>query len=125
MRSTLLFFLVLNIYTIFYSFAQDVVLELTLEGNSPEETAMVDKISYTKTFADLNSLKSTAAGVTEQLIDKGYVDAHLSSLKKRDSISYVGVIDLGDFYKFIKIGISDDTKLRDFVRQAGMDVEEN
>jgi len=125
LRSILLFSLLLNIYPIFTITAQEATLKLSLEGNIPSQTSIIDSISYARTFADLNTLQNTLKTVTTQLIDKGYIDAEIQSLEKKDSVSYLGVLNVGHFYKFIRVRISDDAKLQDFVRQAGLEVEGN
>ena len=106
--------------------SQEASLTLVIKGSSPIETAIIDSLSYAKNFNELNSLKDEAQTITNLLIDKGYIDARILSLKKMDSVSsYTGTIDVQSFYKYILITLPDNEELRNFIKLAGLDIEEN
>lgn len=104
---------------------QEANLTLSLQGTTPYETAVIDSLSYTKSFKDLNTLKNTIAQVTTQLIDKGYIDTQLDSLQKKDSSAYQGTLLVHDHYKYLHLRVPKNTKLRNFIAQAGMDIKED
>lgn len=127
MRSALIIFLLFNISTCthFFGFSQESTLTLIIKGSNQLETAIIDSISYNQTFTDLNSLKAVATATASTLIDKGYIDARLASLEKKDSTAYLGTINTGAHYRYINIHLPQNSDLQDFVQQAGIDVKEN
>ncbi len=125
MRSALTLFLIFSIYTPFSALGQKTSLTLTLKGSNDIESKILDSLSYRKTFTEINALKEVVTSTTSALIEKGYIDARLGSLEKKDSTAYMGILHTGALYKYVDISISKDPELRDFLQQAGMDVKEN
>lgn len=93
-------------------------------GSTPNETAIIDSLSYTQDFADLNSLKSAISEVTTQLIDLGYIDTRLASLEENDSL-YIGIMELQDQYKYINLHVPTNSQLRNFIKQTGTNVKKD
>ena len=125
MKSPLLFLLLLNLVAAVPSAAQSETLKLTLQGNNTTETAIIDSISYSKNYSDLNSLTKATTTLIQQLVDKGYIDAELESLEKDSINSYIGRLYVSNHYKYIKARITEDAILRDYIGQAGLDVEKD
>lgn len=123
MRSSFYIFLVLNIYTIFSLLGQEVTLTLSIQGNSPHEDTIIDSLSYQRNFTDLNSLKKETTNITTQLIEKGYIDTHLLSIEKKDSLSYEARILVQSHYKWLHIQIPADHDLHFFIEQSGLDIK--
>ena len=125
MRSFLNIFILLNIYTIYSLLGQKPTLSLSLQGNSPHESSVIDSLSYQKKITDLNSLKKEASNVTQKLIDKGYIDTRLVTLQKKDTSSYEGKIHIQQLYKWITIHIPNNEKLRNFITEANLEIKED
>lgn len=107
-------------------YGQEKALSLSLQGSNTLESKIINRLSYAKNFTDLNTLKQETQNVTNQLIDKGYIDAHLRSLKKTDSsLSYTGTIDIKSLYKLTYISVPSNPLLIDYIKQAGLEIKED
>lgn len=124
MRPIYIIFFVLNIYTIFSATGQKRDLVLEINGETSYQTSVIDSLNYTRAFKDLNSLKEHTSSIIDTLITKGYVDTHLKNLDKKDSISYKATLKLKNLYKYLKINLPDNTILKEYVNQTGIDIKE-
>lgn len=123
MRSSLLFSLILIIGVIFSSAAQKETLKLSLQGNNAEETKLLESLSYTQSFSDLNSLTQAVTAITAQLIDQGYIDAELQSLEKNGDNTYIAILNIKAYFQYIIVTIPQEATLRNYIKQAGLDIE--
>ncbi len=122
MSRIIFIFFVLNIYTVFYGYAQNKKLTLHIKGKTTAQTKIIDSIGYPKNFTELLPLETTIDSLTRSLIQIGYVDLTLSTKKVNDSI-YNSSLDLGTHYKRIKLLIPKNSSLPDYIKTAGLDLK--
>ena len=122
MRRFIYILFILYISNISYCIAQEAKLILTIKGESPVETKIIDSIGYPKTFKELVPLYKTIDSLKITLSELGYIDITEKRNKVNDS-SYSSTMDLGTHYKYIKIYIGQEASIKDYLKKADISVK--
>lgn len=95
-------FLYLNIYTIFFAQAQDLLLNLKVLGESSRALAVIDSVGYSVSHKDFNSIEREILDLKSKLVKLGYLETKLISLDNNDSI-YTARFNVGKKVKEIVV----------------------
>ncbi|MFT5890040.1 MAG: outer membrane protein assembly factor BamA [Dokdonia sp.] len=112
----------LYISSISYCTAQEAKLTLTIKGESPIETKIIDSIGYPTVFKELTPLYKTIDSLKITLSQLGYIDITEKRNKVNDS-SYSSRMDLGKHYKYVKIYIGQEPSIKDYLKKADISVK--
>ena len=114
MKNALLFLLL--IVTGFTAKAQN--LHLTIEGNSSEETKIIDSLGYKKQHENTKSILDATGNLTATLLQKGYLESELTHQKKVNDSTFLFQYRIGKKTNRIHIYIGriseDEKKLLEF-----------
>ncbi|MEW5676378.1 hypothetical protein ABGT15_08700 [Flavobacterium enshiense] len=93
-------------------------LHLQIEGNSTEETKIIDSIGYKKHHENTKSILNETEVITSNLLQKGYLESQLTSQKKINDSTFLFQYTIGKKTNRIHIYIGripeDEKKLLEF-----------
>lgn len=104
---TKLHFLYLIIYILFSFKGLAQQLHLKMNGFNEVETAIIDSISYNKTFKDFKSLEHEVSLMQTKLSKTGYIEHDLNTLTKNNDSTYQANFSLNKKHKTIFIYYKD------------------
>jgi hypothetical protein len=95
--------LLLIIYTLFSleGFCQK--LHLHIDGQTPDETRIIDSLGYTKTHKDFTSIQSEVKTIQNTLYKLGYIENKIAELKKINDSTFHTSLFLKKKFNNIKI----------------------
>jgi hypothetical protein len=95
--------LFLIIYTLFSleGFCQK--LHLHIDGQTPDETRIIDSLGYTKTHTDFTSIQSEVKTIQNTFYKLGYIENKIEELKKINDSTFHASLLLKNKYSNIKI----------------------
>ncbi len=105
-----------------YCTAQEEKLILTIKGESPTETKIIDSIGYPTIFKELTPLYKTIDSLKTTLSQLGYVDITEKRTKDSDS-SYSSQMNLGKHYKYVKIYVGQDPSVNTYLKKAAIKIK--
>ncbi len=121
MRRIIYLFFVLYIYTTSVCSSQEGKLTLKIQGSTDTETKKIDSIGYLKTFNELTPLYATIDSLKNTLSQIGYID--LSEKRSNIGLSHSSILTLGKRYSYIKIPISSNSPIKQYLKKANLKVE--
>jgi len=121
LRRIIYLFFVLYIYTTSVCSSQEGKLTLKIQGSTDTETKKIDSIGYLKTFNELTPLYATIDSLKNTLSQIGYID--LSEKRSNIGLSHSSILTLGKRYSYIKIPISSNSPIKQYLKKANLKVE--
>jgi len=121
LRRIIYLFFVLYIYTTSVCSSQEDKLTLKIQGSTDTETKKIDSIGYLKTFNELTPLYATIDSLKNTLSQIGYID--LSEKRSNIGLSHSSILTLGKRYSYIKIPISSNSPIKQYLKKANLKVE--
>lgn len=97
---------------------------LMAEGNSENETKVIDSLYYQKTFEDYASLQEEVKSVKNRLTNLGYLENELLCLKKQNDSSYLASFIIKQRYKIVRIYF-DSSINRNILKLISTDIKED
>ena len=122
MRRIIYIFFLLHIYNTSYCLSQEGKLILTIKGESPTETKIIDSIGYQKTFKELTPLFKTIDSLKNDLSQLGYIDITEKRNKDSDS-SYTSRMSLGKHYKYIRIYTGSESTIKEYLKKGNLTIK--
>ncbi|WP_299209042.1 BamA/TamA family outer membrane protein [uncultured Dokdonia sp.] len=122
MRRFIYMLFTLYITSTSYCTAQEEKLILTIKGESPTETKIIDSIGYPTIFKELTPLYKTIDSLKTTLSQLGYVDITEKRTKDSDS-SYSSQMNLGKHYKYVKIYVGQDPSVNTYLKKAAIKIK--
>ncbi|SNS18134.1 BamA/TamA family outer membrane protein [Dokdonia pacifica] len=122
MRRIIYIFFLLYIYNTSYCLSQEGKLILTIKGESPTETKLIDSIGYQKTFKELTPLFKTIDSLKNDLSQLGYIDIIEKRNKDSDS-SYTSRMSLGKHYKYIRIYTGSESVIKAYLKKGNLTIK--
>ena len=122
MRRIIYIFFLLYIYNTSYCLSQEGKLNLTIKGESPTETKIIDSIGYQKTFKELTPLFKTIDSLKNDLSQLGYIDITEKRNKDSDS-SYTSRMSLGKHYKYIRIHTGSESIIKAYLKKGNLTIK--
>ncbi|GGG25577.1 membrane protein [Dokdonia pacifica] len=110
------------IYNTSYCLSQEGKLILTIKGESPTETKLIDSIGYQKTFKELTPLFKTIDSLKNDLSQLGYIDIIEKRNKDSDS-SYTSRMSLGKHYKYIRIYTGSESVIKAYLKKGNLTIK--
>ena len=99
-------------------------LYLSAEGNSTDETKIIDSLYYQKNFEDFASLKTEISSITNRLTKLGYIEIDFVGLKKQNDSTYLAKYHLNQRFKMIRIYF-DNSINRNVLKLVPVDIHKN
>jgi len=96
-------FLLLIIYTLFFSKLYGQNLNLKIVGHSNSETKVIDSLNYIKTHTNYTLLKSEVDSIQQRLFKKGYINTEITKLSKINDSTINAFFQLNKKYNTIYI----------------------
>src|SRR5690606_723469 len=99
-------------------------LYLSAEGNSTDETKIMDSLFYQKNFEDFASLKTEISSIKNRLTKLGYIEIDFVGLKRQNDSTYLAKYHLNQRFKTIRIYF-DNSFNKNVLKLVPGDIHEN